>query len=103
MNAIVLLFGLSCGIVQVFGCSGADKSETPKFKNIPCKSINESSDGNLCFDVTYPDTDQDVLVVGRVHGENTVYEGKFVKEKTAASVILSDSSQGFDNVEVNIF
>ena len=101
MSAIVLYFGLSCGIVQVFGCSGGDTSETPKFINIPCKSINQSSDGKLCFDVTYPDTDKDVLVVSSVRGENAVYEGKLLKEQTTASVVLGDSSQGLKNVEVN--
>ena len=100
INIVILLFVLSCGILSVVGCSGSHEIETPIFTNISCNALNESSDGKLCIDITYPNLNNDKLVVRRIYGENAVYEGKLLKEQTAASVILVDSSRNLGTVEV---
>ena len=100
INFLILFFELSCVIVWVVGCSGGHEIETPKFRNISCNTINESSDGKLCIDITYPDSNNDTLVASRVYGENAVYEGRLLKEQTTASVVLGDSSRNLGTVEV---
>ena len=100
VNIVILFFVLSCGILSVVGCSGSHEIETPIFTNISCNAVNESSEGKLCIDITYPNSNNDTLVASRVYGENAVYEGRLLKEKTTASVVLGDSSRNLGTVEV---
>ena len=100
IKILILFFELSSVIVLVVGCSGGHEIETPKFMNISCNAINESSDGKLCIEITYPDSNNDTLVASRVYGENAVYEGRLLKEQTTASVVLGDSSRNLGTVEV---
>ena len=70
----------------------------PKFQAFECGKLTIGSEYDLCIFVDFADRSDDVLLLNKDHGEETVFVGKLMKEKTAVSVIFEDD----DEIEVRI-
>ena len=68
-----------------------------------CEGVDEANDDNLCIKVKYNDKNDDVLILHKVHGEDTVYEGYLLKERTRTTVVIKDPNMGPNDLEVNLF
>ena len=76
----------------------------PTFTPIECNDINIGNphDYDLCIAVFYPaDEEEDAMVLTKVNGEKTVFEGKLLKENKRVSVCVRNSSDP-DDIEVSL-
>ena len=76
----------------------------PTFTPIECNDIKIGNphEYDLCIAVFYPeDEEEDAMVLTKVNGEETVFEGKLLKEKRRVSVCVRNSSDP-DDIEVGL-
>ena len=73
----------------------------PTFQKINCQFVPEYSSFDLCLYVDYPDKADDMLLLKKVNGEETVFEGHLFKEKTSVCVVIQDATNP-DDIEVKI-
>ena len=77
----------------------------PDFKTVDCgdvKGLRRAKHYDLCLEVDYEiDKEDDILVLHKVNGEDTVFEGRLLKEKSRVSVSIEDASDP-DDVEVRL-
>ena len=77
----------------------------PDFKNVDCrdvKGLRRAKRYDLCLEVDYEiDKEDDILVLHKVNGQDTVFEGRLLKEKSRVSVSIEDASDP-DDVEVHL-
>ena len=70
----------------------------PTFQTFDCGKLTIGNEYDLCIFVDFADRSDDVLLLNKDHGEETVFTGTLMKEKTAVSVIFEDD----DEIEVRI-
>ena len=68
----------------------------PTFQAFDCAKLKFGSEYDLCIFVDFADRSDDVLLLNKDHGEETVFIGTLMKEKTVVSVIFEDD----DEIEV---
>ena len=105
MTLCLTVFGLALLSEKgyVFGCSGGgtEETENPTFKRRSCADVEEEGYvHDICIEVRYPDKYEDVVMLLRVKGENTVYDGYMFNEKSKVSAIFSDPKDESADVEV---
>ena len=70
----------------------------PTFQAFDCGKLKFGGEYDLCIFVDFADRSDDVLLLNKDHGEETVFIGTLMKEKTVVSVIFEDE----DEIEVRI-
>ena len=96
-NGFYTNFKLKCNInFSEEGLPTFRRNRQTRFSN---ESYKLSIDYDLSIHVEFPDHSTDVLVVKMVPGEETVFQGRLWKEKTAVSVIIQNASNP-DVIEV---
>ena len=70
----------------------------PTFQAFDCAKLKFGSEYDLCIFVDFADRSDDVLLLNKDHGEETVFIGTLMKEKTVVSVIFEDD----DEIEVRL-
>ena len=66
------------------------KNRQPRICIKYCLTIHYDFDETI--NVTFPDQSTDILVLKKVPGEETVFQGSLFKEKSAVSVIVENAS-----------
>ena len=67
--------------------------------DIPHRSKPRVVVGDLCLSVSYSDHTDDILVLNKVHGIDTIFKGTLYNEGTRASAVIEDASNP-DDLEV---
>ena len=62
-------------------------STTPTFTRIECE---EDINYDLCLEVDFEDGENDVAVLNKVKGEDTVFWGKLKREETRVAAIMEN-------------
>ena len=71
-------------------------STTPTFTRIECE---EDISYDLCLEVDFEDGENDVAVLNKVKGEDTVFWGKLKREETRVAAIM-ENPEYTDDLEV---
>ena len=90
---IILTFHNECNPHHISTAFG-----NPTFQAFDCGKLTFGGEYDLCIFVDFTDRSDDVLLLNKDHGEETVFVGTLMKEKTAVSVIFEDD----DEIEVRI-
>ena len=70
----------------------------PTFQAFDCEKLTLEGKYDLCIFVDFADRSDDVLLLNKDHGEETVFIGTLMKEKSAVTVIFENG----DEIEVRI-
>ena len=74
----------------------------PTFQKISCDFVPDNDNYDLCLYVSFPDQADDMLLLNKVHDEDTVFQGTLFSEGTRVCIIMEDASNP-DDIEVKTF